>query len=58
MKKKKDEAAAGFRETLQSTLRAYKIWNRYAPNLLTATALHSVFPRSRRTCRSTFRRRS
>lgn len=43
MKKKKDEAAAGFRETLQSTLRAYKIWNRYAPNLLTATALHSVF---------------
>ena len=43
MKKKKDEAAAGFRETLQSTLRAYKIWNRYAPNLLTATALYSVF---------------
>ena len=43
MKKKKDEAAAGFRETLQSTLRAYKIWNRYAPKLLTATALHSVF---------------
>ena len=43
MKKKKDEAVAGFRETLQSTLRAYKIWNRYAPNLLTATALHSVF---------------
>ena len=43
MKKKKDEAAAGFRETLQSTLRAYKIWNRYAPNLLTSTALHSVF---------------
>ena len=43
MKKKKDEAAAGFRETLQSTLRAYKIWNRYAPKLLTSTALHSVF---------------
>ena len=43
MKKKKDEAAAGFRETLRATLRAYKIWNRYAPNLLTATALHSVF---------------
>ena len=43
MKKKKDEAAAGFRETLQSTLRAYKIWNRYAPNLLTAITLHSVF---------------
>lgn len=43
MKKKKDEAAAGFRETLQSTLRAYKIWNRYAPKLLTATALYSVF---------------
>ena len=43
MKKKKDEAAAGFRETLQSTLRAYKIWNRYAPKLLTSTALYSVF---------------
>ena len=43
MKKKKDEAAAGFRETLQSTLRAYKIWSRYAPNLLTAIALHSIF---------------
>ena len=43
MKKKKDEAAAGFRETLRATLRAYKIWNRYAPNLLTATALYSVF---------------
>ena len=43
MKKKKDEAAAGFRETLQSTLRAYKIWNRYAPNLLTSTALYSIF---------------
>ena len=43
MKKKKDEAAAGFRETLQSTLRAYKIWSRYAPKLLTSTALYSVF---------------
>ena len=43
MKKKKDEAAAGFRETLQSTLRAYKIWNRYAPKLLTSTALYSIF---------------
>lgn len=43
MKKKKDEAAAGFRETLRATLRAYKIWNRYAPKLLTATALYSVF---------------
>ena len=43
MKKKKDEAAAGFRETLRATLRAYKIWNRYAPKLLTSTALHSVF---------------
>lgn len=43
MKKKKDEAAAGFRETLRATLRAYKIWNRYAPKLLTAIALHSVF---------------
>ena len=43
MKKKKDEAAAGFRETLRATLRAYKIWNRYAPKLLTSTALYSVF---------------
>ena len=43
MKKKKDEAVAGFRETLRATLRAYKIWNRYAPKLLTSTALHSVF---------------
>ena len=43
MKKKKDEAVAGFRETLRATLRAYKIWNRYAPKLLAATALYSVF---------------
>ena len=43
MKKKKDEAAAGFRETLRATLRAYKIWNRYAPKLLTSTALYSIF---------------
>ena len=43
MKTKKDEAAAGFRETLHATCRAYKIWHRYAPKLLLSTALYSAF---------------
>lgn len=43
MKKKKDEAAAGFRETLHATCRAYKIWNRYAPKLLLSITLYSAF---------------
>ncbi|MFQ8639131.1 MAG: ABC transporter ATP-binding protein [Acutalibacteraceae bacterium] len=43
MKTKKDEAAAGFWETLHATCRAYKIWHRYAPKLLLSTALYSAF---------------
>ena len=38
----KKESLPGFGETLHSTLRAYKIWHKYTPQMLPSLVLYSV----------------
>ena len=39
---KNKENLAGFRETVRSTLRAYKLWHQYAPRLILSSILYSI----------------
>lgn len=39
----KKQSLAGFGETRRATLRAYKIWHKYAPQILPSLVLHSAF---------------
>lgn len=40
---KSHENTASAKETLQATLRGYRLWRKYAPQMLLATALYSLF---------------
>ena len=43
----KKETMASFPETVRATVRGYRLWHQYAPQMLPSIVLYSAFSRAR-----------